>query len=84
MKRSIESELGIADEMPDGLGEFVGFQRGERDDLDFGEFVFVFQAEKQRGGCRAGGLGGPEARKDRTGRLVDEICIVFGRNQSVK
>ena len=43
--------------MPDRLSEFVGLQRGERDDLDFGEFVVVSQAEKQLGGWRAG-LGG--------------------------
>ena len=40
--------------MPDGLGELVGLQRGERDDLDLGERVIVAQAENQPGGRRAG------------------------------
>ena len=46
--------------MPDRLGKFVGLQRGERDDLELGEFVVVSQVEKQLcGPGRIGRLGRP-------------------------
>ncbi len=52
--------------MPDRLGKFVGLQRGERDDLELGEFVVVSQVEKQLCGPRAG-LGGLDAPAGPTG-----------------
>ena len=51
--------FGIGNQVPDGLGEWIGLQCGERNDLDFGQLVVTAKSEcQQRSGRLAGAVAG--------------------------
>ena len=56
------NRVRFRDEMPDGQGGMVGLKRGERDDFQFLEPIFLLQAEMN------GDDGGVAARNGTSGR----------------